>query len=142
MLDFIVTKGPKVRINNINFGGNLIEETKLKKSLKEIHEKSRLTLFPVNDKPAIVKTTPYSFDQYLKHKAFPELELKFNEGTIDFRWKTDVENFKMPFECKIGTKSLRYEATNAWQSAPIQLKNPTDFSLDENKFLFTSSVLK
>ncbi len=82
------------------------------------------------------------FDQYLKHKAFPELELKFNEGTIDFRWKTDVENFKMPFECKIGTKSLRYEATNAWQSAPIQLKNPTDFSLDENKFLFTSSVLK
>jgi len=82
------------------------------------------------------------FDQYLKHKAFPELELKFNEGTIDFRWKTDVENFKMPFECKIGTKSLRYEATNAWQSAPIQLKNPTDFSLDENKFLFTTSVLK
>ena len=82
------------------------------------------------------------FDQYLKHKAFPELELKFNEGTIDFRWKTDVENFKMPFECKIGTKSLRYEATNAWQSAPIQLKNPTDFKLDENKFLFTSSVVK
>jgi len=82
------------------------------------------------------------FDQYLKHKAFPELELKFNDGTIDFRWKTDVENFKMPFECKIGTKSLRYEATNAWQSAPIQLKNPTDFSLDENKFLFTISVLK
>jgi aminopeptidase N len=82
------------------------------------------------------------FEQYLKHKAFPELELKFNEGTFEFRWKTDVENFKMPFECKIGTKSIRYEATNAWQSAPIQLKNPTDLSFDENKFLFTSSVLK
>jgi aminopeptidase N len=82
------------------------------------------------------------FDQYLKHKAFPELELKFNEGTFDFRWKTDVENFKMPFECKIGTKSMRYEATNAWQSAPIQLKKTTDLSLDENKFLFMSSVLK
>ena len=26
LLDFIVDKGPKVRINNINFGGNIIEE--------------------------------------------------------------------------------------------------------------------
>ena len=70
VLQFLVTKGPKVRINNINFGGNLIDETKLKKSLKEIHEKSRLTLFPVNDKPAIVKTTPYTFDQYLKERGY------------------------------------------------------------------------
>lgn len=32
LLDFVVDKGPKVRINNINFGGNKIEETKLKKA--------------------------------------------------------------------------------------------------------------
>ena len=70
LLDFIVDKGPKVRINNINFGGNLIDETKLKKNLKEIHEKSRLTLAPINDKPIIVKTTPYTFDQYLQEKGF------------------------------------------------------------------------
>ena len=70
LMDFIVDKGPKVRINNINIGGNLIEETKLKKSLKEIHEKSRLTLFPINDKPIIVKTNPYTFDQYLKEKGY------------------------------------------------------------------------
>ncbi|MBA4153506.1 M1 family metallopeptidase [Flavobacterium sp.] len=82
------------------------------------------------------------FDQYLKYKMQPELELKFNEETIDFRWKTDVENFKMPFEYKIGSKSTRLEATNTWQSAPIKLKNQADFSLEENKFLFTSNVLK
>ncbi len=70
LLEFVVDKGPKVRINNINFGGNAIEEGKLKKSLKEIHEKSRLTLFPINDKPMIVKTTPYTFDEYLKEKGF------------------------------------------------------------------------
>jgi len=51
LLDFVVDKGPKVRINNINFGGNKIEETKLKKSLKEVHEKMRLTLFPINKNP-------------------------------------------------------------------------------------------
>lgn len=70
LLEFVVDKGPKVRINNINFGGNVIEEGELKKSLKEIHEKSRLTLFPINDKPMIVKTTPYTFDEYIREKGF------------------------------------------------------------------------
>ena len=70
LLDFVVVKGPKVRINNINLGGNTIGEDKLKKSLKEIHEKSRLTLFPINDKPVIVKTNPYTFEEYLKEKGY------------------------------------------------------------------------
>jgi outer membrane protein insertion porin family len=70
LLEFMVDKGPKVRINNINFGGNIIEETKLKKSLKEVHEKMRLTLFPINDRPVIVKTSPYTFEQYMSEKGF------------------------------------------------------------------------
>ena len=70
LLEFVVDKGPKVRINNINFGGNKIEETKLKKSLKEVHEKMRLTLFPINDKAVIVKTSPYNFEQYMSEKGF------------------------------------------------------------------------
>jgi outer membrane protein insertion porin family len=70
LLEFVVDKGPKVRINNINFGGNKIEETKLKKSLKEVHEKMRLTLFPINDKAVIVKTSPYTFEQYMSEKGF------------------------------------------------------------------------
>jgi aminopeptidase N len=82
------------------------------------------------------------FDQYLKHKTLPELELKFTEGALQYRWKTDVAIFKMPFEYKIGSKSTRLEGTNAWQSAPIKLKNQADFSLEENNFLFTSNILK
>jgi len=70
LLDFVVDRGPKVRINNINFGGNKIDEVKLKKSLKEIHEKSRMTLYPINDKPVIVKTTPYTFEEYLQEKGY------------------------------------------------------------------------
>ena len=70
LLDFVIDKGPKVRINNINFGGNKVDETKLKKSLKEIHEKSRMTLFPINDKPIIVKTNPYTFEEYMSERGF------------------------------------------------------------------------
>ena len=70
LLEFVVDKGPKVRINNINFGGNVIDETKLKKNLKEIHEKSRLTLFPINDKPIIVKTSPYTVSDYMREHGY------------------------------------------------------------------------
>ncbi len=70
LLEFVVDKGPKVRINNINFGGNVIDETKLKKNLKEIHEKSRLTLFPINDKPMIVKTSPYTVSDYMREHGY------------------------------------------------------------------------
>ena len=70
LLDFVIDKGPKVRINNINFGGNTVEAGLLKKKLKDTHEKSRLTLFPVFDEPKIVKTQRYTFEQYMKDKGF------------------------------------------------------------------------
>jgi outer membrane protein insertion porin family len=47
ILTFYITKGPKVRIEQINFYGNeAIPEAKLKKQLKDTKELSRLTLFP------------------------------------------------------------------------------------------------
>ena len=38
------------------------------------------------------------FDQYLRHTALPVLELRFDEaaGTVDYRWRADVEGFAMP----------------------------------------------
>lgn len=59
-LDFVIDKGPKVKINNINFGGNTIDEAKLKKQLKDTKEKSRFTLFPTYDQAQIVETHPYT----------------------------------------------------------------------------------
>ena len=53
-LEFLIDKGPKVKINNINFGGNTVEDSKLKGQFKDTKEKSRLTLFPVQDKGQIV----------------------------------------------------------------------------------------
>jgi outer membrane protein insertion porin family len=94
LLDFVIDKGPKVRINNINFGGNTVEAGLLKKKLKEIHEKSRLTLFPVFDEPKIVKIQRYSFEQYMKEKGFltftktkkvldPYARIKFSSAKFD-----------------------------------------------------------
>src|SRR5882757_2672582 len=47
VLTFNIVKGPKVRINEINFFGNdAVLESKLKKQLKDTKELSRFTLYP------------------------------------------------------------------------------------------------
>jgi len=104
LLDFVIDKGPKVRINNINFGGNTVEAGILKQKLKEVHEKSRLTLFPVFDKPKIVKTHRYSFEQYMKEKGFltftktkkvldPYARIKFSSAKFDTKkYEEDKDN--------------------------------------------------
>lgn len=104
LLDFVIDKGPKVRINNINFGGNTVEAGLLKKKLKDTHEKSRLTLFPVFDAPKIVTTQRYSFEQYMKEKGFltftktkkvldPYARIKFSGAKFDAKkYEEDKDN--------------------------------------------------
>lgn len=70
ILDFVVAKGPKVKINNINFGGNTVDAGKLKKQLKGTKEKSRLTLNPSFDSGQIVTVKRYDFEQYYREKGF------------------------------------------------------------------------
>ena len=70
ILEFVVNKGTKVKINNINFGGNTVDATKLKKQFKGTKEKSRFTLNPSFDSGQIVTVKRYDFDQYWKDKGF------------------------------------------------------------------------
>lgn len=65
-----VDKGEKVKINNINFVGNTLSETDLKKQLKGTKEKSRFTLYPSEDKGGYTKTSKYTFQDYLRDKGY------------------------------------------------------------------------
>ena len=42
-----------------------------------------------------MELTPF-FDEYLRHAAVPVLELKFDAGTVRYRWKADEAGFAMP----------------------------------------------
>jgi aminopeptidase N len=70
------------------------------------------------------------FDQYLRHTALPELQLKFDEagGTVAYRWKTDLAGFHMPVE--VGTKDhwQVIQPTSEWKSMAISVK-PGDFAV-------------
>ncbi len=62
------------------------------------------------------------FDQYLRHTALPMLELKFDDGTVSYRWQADEPKFAMPVQ--VGTKD-RWEIiqpTTEWKSMKTGLK--------------------
>lgn len=64
------------------------------------------------------------FDQYLRHIAIPTLELKFNEadGTVAYRWRTDVPDFAMPV--RVGKKGdwQIIQASTYWQTMKTPFK--------------------
>ena len=69
-LVFNVSKGEKVKINNINFTGNTVPDIKLKKQLKDTKEKMRLSLFKSEDFGGFIPPHSYTFDEYLKERGF------------------------------------------------------------------------
>jgi aminopeptidase N len=56
------------------------------------------------------------FDQYLRHTAIPKLELKFDTGTVSYRWKTDEPAFAMPVKVGTAGKWQLIRPTTEWRS--------------------------
>ncbi|WP_447637200.1 M1 family metallopeptidase [Flavobacterium microcysteis] len=73
------------------------------------------------------------FEQYLKYKNIPELEVVIKQKEVKFRWITDVSDFKMPVILKQGSKETRLEATNEWKTQSI--KNNEAVKFDDYRFL-------
>jgi outer membrane protein insertion porin family len=70
-LNFIITKGAKVHINQINFFGNeMVTEGKLKKQLKDTKEMTRFTLFPPRDTTNFGPNKEITFKEYIDNWGF------------------------------------------------------------------------
>jgi aminopeptidase N len=64
--------------------------------------------------------TPF-FDEYLRHKDLPVLELKFDaaKGEVDYRWKADEIGFAMPIEVGDALHwTMVKPDTTEWKSMP------------------------
>ena len=69
------------------------------------------------------------FDQYLRYTNIPVLEIKraANNRSIQYRWKTDVKDFKMPLKIKTSSASSKWitiNPTSRWQSIEATTLQP------------------
>ncbi|HRH59511.1 MAG TPA: POTRA domain-containing protein [Chitinophagaceae bacterium] len=69
-LYFYITKGNKVKINQINFIDNEVNDQKLKKQMKGTKEMTRITLHPVYDSGGLAAPNRYTFNEYLADKGY------------------------------------------------------------------------
>jgi aminopeptidase N len=57
------------------------------------------------------------FNQYLRHKEIPVLELKFTNGSVQYRWVAEETGFAMPIQ--VANRTLN--PTNRWQNTTSPL---------------------
>jgi aminopeptidase N len=59
------------------------------------------------------------FDQYLRDVRIPELEYKYADRQLSYRWVNVVEGFTMPVELKLGRDNLRVHPSTRWVGIPV-----------------------
>lgn len=70
-LTFVIEKGKKVKVNDINFFGNeTVNDLKLKKQMKGTKEKTRFTLYPGKDSTVYGQDEPITFSEYIHDKGY------------------------------------------------------------------------
>jgi aminopeptidase N len=77
------------------------------------------------------------FDQYLKFKNIPILEIKQKKKSFQYRWKTDITNFNMPIELSNGKQKIRLFPTQDWKKSNFKYNN----SVAESKFFIEINQL-
>jgi aminopeptidase N len=65
------------------------------------------------------------FNQYLRYRAIPKLEIRSikKSKNFEYRWVTDVENFKMPITVSNKRKNYKLNPTNNWQKSFFKVEN-------------------
>ena len=85
------------------------------------------------NKESKMNLTPI-FDQYLRYKKIPGLEIKVVKNKLEYQWKTDVADFNMPIDIKIDGKEIRLEPTNKTKKSKFKVKNIDDVEVLKNEF--------
>lgn len=77
------------------------------------------------------------FNQYLKHKELPVLEIKIVKKKLEYKWIANVENFDMPIDVKYKDEIIRLKPTTKTQKAEFTIKKMKQIQLLNQKINFT-----
>lgn len=89
--------------------------------IKYFNTKSGMNLTPI-------------FDQYLRYKNIPKLEVKLKKKKLEYRWVTDVKDFVMPVGLTINGKELRLNTTNDWQTVKVDTADINAVILEKSRY--------
>ena len=119
-LTFQIEKGVKVKINEVNFVGNTIPDTRLEKKLKGTKEKSRFTLRPPANKGGFASPSRVSFNDYLKNAGF--LSYTKTKELLDpyIRFKFSSAKFNETKYAEDKEKILSYYNSLGYRDATIE----------------------
>ena len=116
-----ITKGNKVRINQVNiFGNETVSEGKLKKQLKGTKEAMRMSIYPSDDKSVYGTNKRLSFKEYVQQWGFlsPTKTLDFIDPYFRFKLSSAKFNDKKYAEDKV--KLLEYYNSLGYRDAVIE----------------------
>ncbi len=147
ILTFVVNKGEKVRINDINFFDITVSEQKLKKQLKGTKEMTRITLFPSKYGGGLPNPKHYTFSDYLRDKGFlsfsktkrvldPYVRIKlFSSAKFnDKKYEEDKENL-LSYYNSIGYRDAAIAKDTQYYNARGNMN--IDFKIEEgHKYYF------
>jgi len=88
----------------------------------------------------------YLFDQYLRHTAYPHLDVmlivKGKALSARYRWKADVAGFHMPLKVTTSEGAFRFiSPTTAWQSLDLGTMDPKSFTVAEDLFAIDCRII-
>lgn len=79
------------------------------------------------------------FDQYLRYKDIPVLELKREGNGTAYRWIADADNFNMPVDVSVNGEKIRLYPTAEWQKLDTP---PKGISVATDRFFVDVKVEK
>ncbi|MBC7617282.1 MAG: M1 family metallopeptidase, partial [Pedobacter sp.] len=82
------------------------------------------------------------FDQYLRNAKIPILEYKIENGMVQYRWITDVEDFDMPIKVSLRADNFTLiYPTKEWKSSKVDVSVTADtFKADAGFYVTVKKV--
>ena len=74
------------------------------------------------------------FNQYLRYKNIPVLEIRKTKKKLEYKWKTDVSNFNMPIDIKLNNETNRIFPTNEFKKSKFKIKSIDEVEVMTNDF--------
>ena len=89
----------------------------------------------------------YFFDQYFRHTQLPTLEVSLTKKgdvvTASYRWKADVDDFRMPLKVTIAPGKMEViHPTKKWQTMDLEGLPMVDFNIAQDQYFINLKIRK